>query len=194
MKTFLILVALSFSQILFAEEGIHSVGLRGGQTLLSSDWGSPYGNALGAGLLYRYAASDWLEVELGYLNSKHSGTANGGNVGLSQNAFSVDVLYNIDTFDILVPYIKGGVEYVTHTQDVAGTSANLGNQSYNGFGLNIGAGGDFIISKKFAAGIDFTFHDIFTVQSSGFSGNGPVNVIGNYYTVMAHALFRFGAK
>ncbi len=189
--TVLAIALLSCGPMAFAEEGVHSIGVQGGQVTLTNDWGSPYGNALGGGVLYRYAASDYLELELGWLNSKHNSNANGSSISLNQNAFNVDVLYDFDVLDILVPYIKGGVDYVTHTQDVVGPFSNLYNQNYNGFGLNIGFGGDFLLSKRLTAGLDFTYHNIFTAQTTSLSAT-PVNVIGSYFTVMAHLLFRFG--
>src|SRR4051812_49350048 len=87
-----------------AEEGHHTLGVQAGQVGLSGDVGSTYGNALGLGGFFDYAASDWLELELSYLTSKHGSN----NLNLIQNDYAAYMIYNIDTLDAFTPYLKGG--------------------------------------------------------------------------------------
>ncbi len=189
-KLIIFCAVISATQYALAEEGHHSIGIQGGQVLLSGDVASTYGNALGLGAFFNYAASDWLEFQLGWLNSKHTTTANGQNVAMTQNAFNADILYDIDQFDVFVPYVKGGVDLVTHSpQDVVGTTGNLSGQSYSGFGLNLGIGGQFILGKNFFTGLDITYHSIFDVSTSA-PGASSVKVLQSFTTVLVQMGFR----
>src|SRR5258708_2446441 len=91
-----------------SEEGHHSIGIQAWQVGLTSDFGSLYGNALGYGAFFDYASSDWLEFELSYLTSKH--TSN--NLNYTQGVYGLSVIYNVDQFHILIPYLRGGAEFV----------------------------------------------------------------------------------
>jgi opacity protein-like surface antigen len=175
-----------------ADEGRHTLGVQAGQVGLSSDVGTVYGNALGVGAYFDYAASDWLELELSFISSKHSQN----NLNLTQNDYAAYMVYNIDTFDAFTPYLKGGAEFVGHTQDIPNVNVLGGvstNQSYTGFGLGFGIGGKFQIATHFSAGLDVLYHDIFTVSATPPGAiSGSVNVIQNFYTVMLRLGFTFG--
>src|SRR5437868_4994702 len=91
-----------------AEEGHHVLGVQAGEVGLSGDVGNTYGNALGYGAFFDYAASDWLELELSWIYSRHTGSnpVNASTLNLNQNSYAIALLYDIDTYDIFTPYIK----------------------------------------------------------------------------------------
>lgn len=186
----LLLLFLAFeNNFAHAEEGRHTLGAQAGQVGLLGDVGTTYGNALGYGVFFDYAASDWLELELNFLASKHSSN----NLNLSQNAYAAYMIYNIDQLDAFVPYLKLGAEFVSHTQDLAGNTGTFSSGQFNsGFGLDVGAGGKFILGSNVSAGLDLTYHSVFDVSSTPPLATASQKVIQSYYTVMFRLGFEFG--
>ena len=171
-----------------AEEGHHTLGVQAGQVGLAGDVGSAYGNALGVGGFFDYAASDWLELELSYLMSRHSSN----NLNLTQSDYAAYMVYNIDTLDAFTPYLKGGAEFVGHTQDITVPSGILTSQNYTGFGLNIGLGGKFQFGSTFSSGLDVVYHNMFDVSATPPGAPASQKVIQSFYTVMLRFGFSFG--
>ncbi|MDZ4678662.1 MAG: outer membrane beta-barrel protein [Oligoflexia bacterium] len=173
-----------------AEEGHHALGFQAGHVGLSGDVGSRYGNALGWGVFADYAASDWLDFELGYLNSKHTNNS----LSMTQNALSASILYNVDQFDLFIPYLRGGAEFVSANEDIVNPS-NLVPSGYSttAFGLDVGFGGKFLIGTNFMAGADFTYHSMFDSNVSLPNGTNA-KAIQSYLTVMLRLGFVFGAE
>jgi opacity protein-like surface antigen len=179
-----------------AEEGHHSLGVQAGEVGLSSDVGNIYSNALGMGAFFDYAASDFLEFELSWINSHHTGTnpLNASTLNLQQNAYALALQYNIDTYDIFTPYIKGGAEFVTHTQDIVGANNQTGSYSTTGFGLDAAAGCKVNFTQNLMAGLDLTYHSIFTASVTPTGNFNAVNTIESYFTVMLRFGFTFGGE
>src|SRR5262249_211139 len=67
-------LTIILSEAAMAEEGHHTIGAQAGNVGLAGDVGNAYQNSIGAGLFFDYAASDWIEMEVGWLNSHHSGS------------------------------------------------------------------------------------------------------------------------
>jgi opacity protein-like surface antigen len=176
-----------------ADEGHHTIGVQAGQVGLSGDVGNTYGSALGAGAFFDYAASDWLELELSFLTSRHSGNS----LSLTQNDYAAAMIYNVDTIDAFTPYLKGGAEFVTHAQDVIvpNTVVNsvLTSQNYTGFGLDLGFGGKFQMGTRFSAGLDFTYHSLFDVSATPPGAASSQKVIQSFYTVLLKFGYNFGS-
>lgn len=181
-------VAILFSASAPAEEGRHTLGLEAGHVALGGDVGSMYGNAVGGGIFFRYAASDFLEFEINLMGSRHSQNS----LSLKQNSLGLAVLYNIDQFDIFVPYVKGGAEFVGHTQDLP-SPVNPASYESNGFGLIIGAGAQVLLGANFMTGLDLTYHSIFDTTVTP-TGGTATKAIQPYTTVMLQVGFRFGSK
>jgi opacity protein-like surface antigen len=172
-----------------AEEGHHTFGVQAGEVGLTQDVGTTYGNALGGGLFFDYAASDFLEFELNWLSSHHSNN----NLNLTQNAYAAAVQIDIETYDIFTPYIKGGAEFVQHSQDItSGTTTS--NYNTTGFGLDLGAGARVDFTKHLMAGLDFTYHSLFNTTVTPNGANYSINTIESYFTVMLRFGFTFGGK
>jgi len=172
-----------------AGEGQVTVGAQAGEVGLGGDVGNTYGSALGVGAFFSYAASDFLEFELGWLSSKHSGNG----LNLAQNAYNLDIIYDVDQFDIFVPYIKGGAEFVTHQQDIVNVSpAGITSTNLTGFGLNVGLGARVDLGKNFMTALDFDFHNIFNTTVTPIGGSGSINAIQSYFTVLLRFGFAFG--
>ncbi len=184
----LLFLALAFeSEMAFSEEGRHSVGFQAGQVGLTNDVGLVYGNALGWGLFFDYAASDWLEFELDYLNSKHSSNS----LSLAQSTYEAAVLYNVDQIDVFIPYIKCGAEFVGHTQDLV-SSGGIKSYEANAFGLDLGFGGKILLGKSFMSGVDFAYHGIFDASVTP-AGAATTKAAQSYFTVMLRLGFVFGS-
>jgi opacity protein-like surface antigen len=183
-----------------AEEGHHTFGVQGGQEGLTSDVSTGFSNALGIGAFFDYAASDYLEFELSWINSTHPGggtiVENGqtfaiGTTNLVDNSFMLALQYDIDTYDIFTPYLKGGAEFATASVNIPGS---VGNLSTTGFGLDIGVGSRVELGSNFMAGLDFMYHSMFTASATvPNSGGASVNLIESYYTVMLRLGFTFGS-
>jgi hypothetical protein len=103
---FLFAITLIGLSTAHAEEGHHSLGIQGGHVGLSDANLSAYGNNIGYGAFFDYAASDYLEIELGFLTSKHTNNS----LSLSKNAYSLAALYIFDQVDIFIPYLRGGAK------------------------------------------------------------------------------------
>lgn len=195
-KLVLIISTLVFVSGAYAEEGHHSFGVQAGEVGLSSDVGSIYGNALGSGLFFDYAASDYLEFELSWLNSHHSGSnpTFGNPMSLTQNAYMVALQYDIETYDIFTPYLKGGAEFDNHGQDVINptTQANTPVNT-TGFGIDVGIGSKVDFTKYLMAGLDIMYHSMFTATVIPAGTSTSVNTIESYFTVMLRVGFTFGA-
>ncbi len=180
-----------------AEEGHHTLGVQAGEVGLSGDVGNIYGNALGGGLFFDYAASDYLELELSWLTSHHTGSNSGvfGSppLSLTQNSYMVALQYNIDTLDIFTPYLKGGAEFINHGQDVINPQT-LANSPANttGFGLDIGVGSKVDVGSHLMAGLDLLYHSIFTTTYTPPNSPASVNTIQSYFTVMLRLGYSFG--
>ena len=177
----------------FAEEGRHSLGIQGGQVGLFQDVGSTYGSALGAGAFFDYASSDWLELELAYLGSRHS--LNG--LSLNQSSYTASMIYNIDELDAFTPYLRLGAEYVSHTQDVWTNTLTgppgISSTNNSGFGLDMGLGGKFMVGNNFSAGLDVIYHSVFDVSVTPLGSNSQ-KVIQSYYTVLFRLAYVFSAS
>lgn len=196
MKKILTTLVLLAATNAFAEhrEGQSSVGLQGGQVNLGGEVASQYNNALGWGLYYQYATSPKLWFEMSYLNSKHTGSANGQTLSMTQYDFAGSMLYYFDDFYAFYPYVKGGVDFVLHApQDVAGTFANRTYDSINGFGLSFAVGGEFEVTTNMFVGLDLTYHNIFDVAAAA-PGNPNAKAIQNFTTLMARVGFKFGGE
>jgi hypothetical protein len=161
-----------------ADEGRNTLGIQAGQVGLSGDVASAYGNALGFGVFFDYAASDWLEFELSYLNSRHTKNS----FGYSQNVIGAGVLYNVDQFDIFVPYLRGGAEFISVSADLPSPVVPAAH-STTGFGLNVGVGGKFLLGNNFMTGLDLTYHSAFE-SSITPPGGTSTKVIQGFTTIM----------
>jgi hypothetical protein len=168
-----------------AEEGRHTVGVQAGQVGLSGDVANFYGNALGWGLFFDYAASDWLEFEVSYLNSRHTKNS----AGYSQGVFGAGVLYNIDQFDIFVPYLRGGAEFISVTGDLP-SPVTLASYSTTGFGLAVGVGGKFLLGENFMTGLDLTYHSAFDASVTP-TGGSSTKILQSFTTIMLRLGFVF---
>lgn len=177
-----------------AEDGRHTFGVQSGQVGLLQDVGSTYGSALGYGAFFDYASSDWLELELSFLASKHSL----GNLNLTQNSYNASVIYNIDELDSFTPSFKVGAEFVTHSQDIYSNnltaSPSVVSSNNTGFGLLIGAGGKFMLGSHFSAGLDITYHSLFDVLVTPPGNSSSQKVIQSYYTLLLKIGYVFGAN
>lgn len=180
--TLFLLVLLNFSA--HAEEGVHSVGVQGGQVLLSGEVLDRYSNALGIGGFFNYAASDFLEFQLAFNTSNHTSNSK----SLNRQSYELGVIYNIDEFDIFVPYLKGGAELIAHKQDFVGANGI----STNGFGLNFGVGSAVLLGKDFMTGLELTYHSAFDVSYS--AGGVSQKAIQPYTTVMVLFGYRFSSS
>ncbi len=184
--TLFILTAFNFTAQ--AEEGHHVLGVQAGHVGLSGDVASRYGNALGFGAFFDYAASDMLDFEFGYLNSKHTSNS----LSMTQNAMSMAILYNVDQFDIFIPYLRGGAEFVSANEDIVNPATlTASGYSTTAFGLDLGFGGKFVLGSNFMSGIDLTYHSIFDANVSLPNGTST-KALQSYMTVMLRFGYVFG--
>jgi len=179
----------------YAEEGHHTLGIQAGEELLSNDVSSNFSNALGFGAFFDYAASDYLEFELSWINSSHPsyGTTviNGSSVGsynLVNNSFIAALQYDFGTLDIFTPYVKGGAEFTTASENVP----VIGTLSSTAFGLDLGFGAKADIGSNLMAGLDLMYHNMFTGTATIPGTTGTINVIESYFTVMLRFGYSFG--
>ena len=184
-----LLALLSLSSFyVHAEEGRHVIGVQGGHVGMTQKVGEDYGSALGYGAFFNYAGSDFLELQLNYLQSKH--TRN--NLNLDQKVFGISALYIIDQIDAFVPYAKGGAEFISHTQDIENqTTATTASYNSQAFGLLLGAGTQFLIGSNMMAGLDFAYHSVFEATTTVGARNVPT--IQSFFTVMLQFGYRFGS-
>lgn len=182
----------------FATEGHHTLGIQGGEEMLTSDVGGNFSNALGFGAFFDYAASDYLEFELSWINSSHPLTnstlnINGVSVPVSSfslvdNSFMLALQYDIDTYDIFTPYLKGGAEFTSASMNIPSS----GTLSSTAFGLDIGFGARADLGSNFMAGLDLLYHSMFTGTATLAGSSTAVNVVESYYTVMLRLGYAFG--
>jgi opacity protein-like surface antigen len=172
----------------FADEGHHTLGVEGGQVGQSGDVSTLYGNALGYGAFFKYAASDFLEVEFEYLHSQ----SNQNNLNHNQNSLGLTAIWDLDVWDIFVPYLKGGAEFVSASNDYPSLGLPATGVSANGFGLDVGLGAAVLLGNNFMTGLDFTYHDIFDVSVTPPGYPNSVKAIQPYWTVLLQIGFMFG--
>ncbi|MCC6277835.1 MAG: outer membrane beta-barrel protein [Oligoflexia bacterium] len=183
---FLIAITLMSLSTARAEEGLHTFGLQGGHVGLTDANLGTYGNNLGYGVFFDYAASDYLEIELSGLTSKHTNNS----LSLAKTAISISALYMIDQIDIIIPYLKGGAEFDNHTQDAL-NPVTATSFSTTGFGLNVGAGAKFMASDSFSVGLDLTYHSMFETKIALANGT-EAKGIQSYFTALLRLGLVFG--
>ena len=195
MKNLIFVFTVFLATTAFAgEPGGSNVGLQAGQITLNGDVATWYTNSLGWGAFYQYVVTDTVTFELAYANSSHTGTANSAALKMTQHSLTGDLLYTFKSMYGVLPYLKGGVDFVIHApQDVPGVGSNTQYNNLSTFGLNLGLGAEYMLTEQTGVGLDLTFHNIF---DTAVSAPNAVNVkaIQGFSTVLARFVFKFGGE
>ena len=125
-------------------------------------------NAIGIGGVFGYSIEDELSFELTYMQSSHD--------DLDHSDFNLGVQYYFNSYEPFYYGLTGGVAFVTN---------EVGSIDDTAFGLFIGAGADVFTKRALIVGLQARYYSMFGSEVNG------VEVVGNFYTVLARVLFQF---
>ncbi|MES2769124.1 MAG: outer membrane beta-barrel protein [Bdellovibrionota bacterium] len=125
-------------------------------------------NAIGVGGVFGYSIEDELSFELMYMQSSHD--------KLDHKDFNLGVQYYVNSYEPFYYGITGGVAFVTN---------EVGTIDDTAFGLFIGAGADVFTKRALIIGLQARYYSMFGSEVNG------VEIVDDYYTVLARILFQF---
>lgn len=176
MKHLLLVAILSiFSLSAFADSpkaDTFKLGAVVGNVGLSGDAGDKANgsqeNAIGVGGVFGYSIEDELGFEFMFMQSSHD--------ELDHQDINLGVQYYFNSYEPFYYGLTGGVAFVTN---------EVGDIDDTAFGLFLGIGADVFTKRSLVLGLQARYYSMFGSDVDG------VEVVGDYYTVLARVLFQF---
>ena len=100
------------------------------------------------------------------------------------------LIYIIDDWNKVFPFFRGGLEYVSHTQDILSPILPA-SYSTAAFGFHVGLGAEYEIWKYITLGGDISYHNIADVSVTPTGSITPVKAIQSFYTLLGRIAFKF---